>query len=88
MLEHHKTQRPLLLKAVSDLYSLFSSNILTLTEPMQDMSEDEDDNGDEPAFKIDEEKNDAARKAREDRQEKLRQMMEGDGKLHCDTCLM
>lgn len=52
---------------------------LTLVEPMQGMSEDETDN-DEPEIKIDEEKNEAARKAREERAEKLRKMMEDDGK--------
>jgi DNA polymerase delta subunit 3 len=49
---------------------------------MQDMSEDEDDNNNEPAFEVDEEKNDLARRFRQDRQEKLRKMMEDDGKLH------
>lgn len=46
---------------------------------MQGMSEDEGDLEDEPEVKVDEEKNEAVRKAREARQEKLRQMMEDDG---------
>ncbi len=53
---------------------------LTIVEPMQDMSEDEGDADDEPEVKIDEEKKEAARKARADRAEKLRKMMEDDGK--------
>lgn len=53
---------------------------LTCLEPMQGMSEDEGDPDDEPEIKIDEEKNEAARKAREERAERLRKMMEDDGK--------
>lgn len=49
-------------------------------EPMQGMSEDEGDVEDEPEIKVDDEKNEVARKAREARQEKLRKMMEDDGK--------
>ena len=48
---------------------------------MQGMSGDEGDANDEPEVKIDHEMNEAARKAREDRAEKLRKMMEDDGKL-------
>jgi len=48
---------------------------------MQGMSEDEGDSDDEPEIKIDEEKNEAARKAREERAEQLRKMMEDDGEL-------
>ena len=47
---------------------------------MQGMSEDEGDPDDEPEVKIDEEKNEAARKAREERAERLRKMMEDDGR--------
>ena len=47
---------------------------------MQGMSEDEGDPDDEPEVKIDEEKQEAARKAREERAERLRKMMEDDGK--------
>jgi hypothetical protein len=47
---------------------------------MEGMSEDEGDPDDEPEIKIDEEKNEAARKAREERAERLRKMMEDDGK--------
>ncbi|KAA8611268.1 dna polymerase subunit cdc27 protein [Pyrenophora tritici-repentis] len=47
-------------------------------QPMQGMSEDEGDPDDEPEIKIDEEKNEAARKAREERAERLRKMMEDD----------
>lgn len=47
---------------------------------MQGMSEDEGDPDDEPEVKIDEEKNQAARKAREERAERLRKMMEDDGR--------
>ncbi|KAF2129524.1 hypothetical protein P153DRAFT_366912 [Dothidotthia symphoricarpi CBS 119687] len=46
-------------------------------EPMLGMSEDEGDD-DEPEVKVDEEKNEAARKAREERAAKLRKMMEDD----------
>jgi hypothetical protein len=49
-------------------------------EPMQGMSEDEGDAGDMPEIVVDGAKNEAARKAREDRQEKLRKMMEDDGR--------
>jgi DNA polymerase delta subunit 3 len=49
---------------------------------MQGMSEDEGDKDDTPEVEIDEEKAVAARKAREDRNESLRKMMEDDdGKL-------
>jgi hypothetical protein len=48
---------------------------------MQGMSEDEDDAADEPKVLVDEAKNAAARSAREERQEKLRKMMEDDGEL-------
>ncbi|KAF1839527.1 hypothetical protein BDW02DRAFT_593872 [Decorospora gaudefroyi] len=47
-------------------------------EPMQGMSEDEGDADDEPEIKIDEEKNAAAQKARQERAERLRKMMEDD----------
>jgi DNA-binding protein H-NS len=43
------------------------------------MSEDEGGIDDEPAVKFDEEKAAAARKAREEREQKLREMMEADG---------
>lgn len=46
---------------------------------MQGMSEDEDDGEDGPEAVVDEAKNEAARKAREERQEKLRRMMDDDG---------
>jgi DNA polymerase delta subunit 3 len=48
---------------------------------MQGMSEDEGDAEEVPEIVVDEAKNEAARKARESRQEKLRKMMEDDGKL-------
>lgn len=44
------------------------------------MSEDEGDVEDAPEVVVDDAKNEAARKAREERQEKLRKMMEDDGK--------
>jgi hypothetical protein len=44
------------------------------------MSEDEGDAEDVPEVVVDDVKNEAARKAREDRQEKLRKMMEDDGR--------
>jgi len=47
---------------------------------MQGMSEDEGDAGDTSEIVVDGAKNEAARKAREDRQEKLRKMMEDDGR--------
>lgn len=43
------------------------------------MSEDEGGAEEEPEIKVDEAKNEAARKAREERAEKLRKMMEDDG---------
>jgi DNA polymerase delta subunit 3 len=52
---------------------------LTCVEQMEGMSEDEGDPDDAPEVKFDEEKTAASRKAREDREEKLRQMMEVDG---------
>lgn len=51
-------------------------------EQMQGMSEDEGDDDDTPEVKFDDEKTAAARKAKEDREDKLRQMMEPDG----NTC--
>ena len=52
---------------------------LTLLEPMQGMSEDE--GGDEePEVQVDTAKIQAAKKARDERAEKLRKMMEDDGK--------
>jgi DNA polymerase delta subunit 3 len=50
---------------------------------MQGMSEDEGDAEDPPEVVVDESKNEAARKAREERQEKLRKMMEDDGRWKC-----
>jgi DNA polymerase delta subunit 3 len=47
---------------------------------MRGMSEDEGDAEDAPEVVVDETKNEAARKAREERQEKLRKMMEDDGR--------
>lgn len=46
---------------------------------MQGMSEDEGGD-DEPEVRVDIEKIEAAKKARDDRAEKLRKMMEDDGK--------
>jgi hypothetical protein len=54
--------------------------MLTLSELMQGMSEDEGDVEDAPEVVVDDAKNEAARKAREARQEKLRKMMEDDGR--------
>ncbi|KAG9193116.1 hypothetical protein G6011_03151 [Alternaria panax] len=54
-------------------------------EPMQGMSEDEGDPDDEPEIKIDEERNEAARKAREERAERLRKMMEDDDEEMLDA---
>jgi hypothetical protein len=54
--------------------------MLTFPETMQGMSEDEGDVEDAPEVVVDDAKNEAARKAREARQEKLRKMMEDDGK--------
>ena len=51
-----------------------------IKEPMQGMSEDEGDDDDEPVPVIDEEKVAAAKKAREERERKLQEMMEADGK--------
>lgn len=47
---------------------------------MQGMSEDEGDNNDEPEIPVDTEKIEAAKRAREERAEKLRKMMDDDGK--------
>lgn len=63
------------------LQSHSHSRVLTLIEPMGGMSEDEDDAEDAPGVVVDEAKNEAARKAREERQEKLRKMMEDDGTI-------
>jgi hypothetical protein len=49
---------------------------------MRGMSEDEGDAEDEPEVKVDEEKHEAARQAREARQEKLRKMMDDAGRLY------
>lgn len=53
-----------------------------MPEPMQGMSEDEGDDDDGPEVKFDEEKAAEARKARAEREEKLRKMMEDDGKAY------
>lgn len=53
---------------------------LTCSEPMQGMSEDEGDD-EEPEVQVDAVKIEAAKKARDERAEKLRKMMEDDGKL-------
>lgn len=53
---------------------------------MQGMSEDEGDD-DEPEAQVDTEKIEAAKKARDDRAEKLRKMMEDDGKLDKYCCV-
>lgn len=45
------------------------------------MSEDEGGDDEKPEVVIDRAKNEAARKAREDRAEKLRKMMDDDGKF-------
>lgn len=58
---------------------------LTLPEPMQGMSEDEGDD-DEPEVQVDTEKIEAAKKARDERAEKLRKMMEDDGKFGIMCC--
>lgn len=63
------------------LRTLVHSETLILPEPMGGMSEDEGDAEDAPEIAVDEVKNEAARKAREDRQEKLRKMMEDDGMI-------
>jgi hypothetical protein len=54
--------------------------MLIFPETMQGMSEDEGDVEDAAEVVVDDAKNEAARKAREARQEKLRKMMEDDGK--------
>lgn len=48
---------------------------------MQGMSEDEGDDNDEPEMQVDTEKIEAAKKARDERAEKLRKMMDDDGEL-------
>jgi hypothetical protein len=53
---------------------------LTSIEPMQGMSEDEGDENDEPEIQVDTQKIEAAKKARDERAEKLRKMMDDDGK--------
>lgn len=58
----------------------FSTN--STTDEMQGMSEDEGDDDDEPAIKFDEAKAAAAKQAREERERKLREMMEADGTLN------
>ena len=56
-----------------------------MTEKMQGMSEDEGDADDAPQVKFDEEKAAAARKARAEREEELRKMMEADGQVKPST---
>jgi DNA polymerase delta subunit 3 len=53
---------------------------------MQGMSEDEGDDN-EPEFQVDAEKIEAAKKARDERAEKLRKMMEDDSKAARNYCL-
>lgn len=74
-----RSRRLLLQKTVSRFLANAHDVWLTYLEPMQGMSEDEGDPDDEPEVKIDEEKQEAARKAREERAERLRKMMEDDG---------
>lgn len=59
-----------------------STPALTEDEPMGGMSEDEGDKDDAPEVKFDEEKAAEARKARAEREEKLRKMMEEDDGKH------
>lgn len=54
---------------------------------MQGMSEDEGDD-EEPEVQVDTAKIEAAKKARDERAEKLRKMMEDDGKLGLSSCLL
>lgn len=81
MLIGHKSQRLRLLKTVGIVAFLFCYVSLTRSDPMQGMSEDEGNVEDEPEVKVDEEKVEAARKAREARSEKLRKMMDEAGTL-------
>jgi DNA polymerase delta subunit 3 len=61
----------------------YSSDLrLTLTEPMQGMSEDEGDADDEPEVAFNDEAAEAAKKARKERADKLRKMMEEPGELN------
>lgn len=53
--------------------------LLIRVEPMQGMSEDEGDEDDGPEVEFDKEKAAAVKKAREEREQKLQQMMEADG---------
>lgn len=53
---------------------------LTPIETMQGMSEDEGDEVDEPEVPVDTEKIEAAKKACDERAEKLRKMMDDDGR--------
>lgn len=59
---------------------------LTLPEPMQGMSEDEGED-DEPNAQVDTEKIEAAKRARDERAQKLRKMMEDDGEPGVNRCL-
>lgn len=54
-------------------------HLLIYVEQMQGMSEDEGDEDDAPEVEFDKEKAAAAKKAREEREKKLQQMMEADG---------
>ncbi|KAG9378416.1 dna polymerase protein [Pyrenophora tritici-repentis] len=72
-------------KATSDIFKSFAkakSKPKETTPAVEDgkyyFELDEGDPDDEPEIKIDEEKNEAARKAREERAERLRKMMEDD----------
>lgn len=63
-------------------YMCSPSSYLTFTEPMQGMSEDEGDADDAPEVAFNDEAAEAAKKARQERADKLRKMMEEPGE-HC-----
>lgn len=66
-------------------YFFSSDSHLTLTEPMQGMSEDEGDADDAPEVAFNDEAAEAAKKARQERADKLRKMMEEPGEYCLDV---
>jgi hypothetical protein len=62
--------------------SSLAEQLLNPVDPMQGMSEDEGDVDQTPEVEIDTAKETEARKARTERAEKLRKMMDDDGMSH------
>jgi len=75
-------------KMVSIIYLASKATAEFNAEPMKDFSEDEYEEDYTPEVEISKEKSDAARKARAEREEKLRQMMEDDNSIAADDVSM